>query len=223
MLWACAVRPPGQVTSWSWKWFFFFLWLHHIACRILAPRPGIEPEPMAKRAPSPNHWTAKVLGFGSYESPCSPVWLLSTSARAAAPCPAHVSSCAQCWGRFHILHLTKPPQTTFRFSVVVRAGQWVHKAQLLPAVHQVRTSGPGRAPWPREVAPWLGPRDTALPDLGGSLSAASVSEGTEAQRPPRPAPVLGVQVPVPSFWVLSRIRAQRVSCHTIPTPRPSYL
>lgn len=178
---------------------------------------------MAKRAPSPNHWTAKVLRFGSHESPCSPVWPLSMSARAAAPCPAHISSCAQCWGRFHTLPLTKPPQTTLHFSVVVRAGQRAPQGTAAsrspPGEDQRAWEGTG----PREVAPWLGPRDTALPDLGGSLPAASVSEGTEAQRPPRPAPVLGVQVPVPSFWVLSRIRAQRVSRHTILTPRPSYL
>jgi len=132
------------------------------------------------------------------------------------------------------LHL----QTTLHFSVVVRAGQWastdrlnLHQAQLLPADHQVRTSGPGRAwdqgRWPRGWARGTrrARRERALPDLGGSLPAASMSEDTEAQLPttPRPVPVLGIQVPVPSFWVLTRIHAQHGSCHIILTPRPSYL
>ena len=30
-----------------------------MACRILVPRPGIEPMPPAVEAQSPNHWTAR--------------------------------------------------------------------------------------------------------------------------------------------------------------------
>ena len=63
MLWARAVWPPEQVTSWCWKWFLWLekisLWLDRMACRILAPGAGIEPEPLAKKAQSPNHWTAR--------------------------------------------------------------------------------------------------------------------------------------------------------------------
>ena len=39
--------------------FFFFFWPRCTACRILVPRPGIEPGPPAVEAPSPNHWTAR--------------------------------------------------------------------------------------------------------------------------------------------------------------------
>ena len=37
-----------------------FLFLAHcMACRILVPRPGIEPGPSAVKVPSLNHWTAR--------------------------------------------------------------------------------------------------------------------------------------------------------------------
>ena len=39
--------------------FPFFFWLHHTACGILVPWPGIEPRPMAVKALGPNHWTAR--------------------------------------------------------------------------------------------------------------------------------------------------------------------
>ena len=43
-------------------WFYplaihFFFWPCCAACRILVPRPGIEPGPTAVEARSPNHWT----------------------------------------------------------------------------------------------------------------------------------------------------------------------
>ena len=41
--------------------FFFFFLPRHVACGILVPRPGIEPRPLAVRAQSPNHWTARVF------------------------------------------------------------------------------------------------------------------------------------------------------------------
>ena len=41
--------------------FFFFFGSHRAACRILVPRPGIEPVPPAVEARSPNHWTARVF------------------------------------------------------------------------------------------------------------------------------------------------------------------
>ena len=48
--------------------FFFFslFWPHHVACRILVSRPGIEPTPPAVEALSLNRWTAKgvpILAF----------------------------------------------------------------------------------------------------------------------------------------------------------------
>ena len=36
-----------------------FVWLCHMACGILVPRPGIEPTPLALHACSLNHWTAR--------------------------------------------------------------------------------------------------------------------------------------------------------------------
>ena len=41
--------------------FFFFntFWPHSAAFGILVPGPGIEPEPAAMEARSPNHWTSR--------------------------------------------------------------------------------------------------------------------------------------------------------------------
>ena len=33
----------------------FCFWPHHVACRVLVPRPGIEPRPLAVKAQRPNH------------------------------------------------------------------------------------------------------------------------------------------------------------------------
>ena len=38
-------------------------WLHHEACRILVPRPGIETVSIALEARSLNQWTAKISPF----------------------------------------------------------------------------------------------------------------------------------------------------------------
>ena len=37
----------------------FCFWLHHVACGILFPRPGIEPSPPAVEVQSLNHWIAR--------------------------------------------------------------------------------------------------------------------------------------------------------------------
>ena len=39
--------------------FFFSFWLCHVACEILVPQPGIEPEPPALEVQNLNHWTAR--------------------------------------------------------------------------------------------------------------------------------------------------------------------
>ena len=39
--------------------FFLIFWPRHTACRILVPRPGIEPAPPAMKAQSLNHWTTR--------------------------------------------------------------------------------------------------------------------------------------------------------------------
>ena len=39
--------------------YVFIYWLRRTACVILVPSPGIEPGPMAMKARSPNHWTAR--------------------------------------------------------------------------------------------------------------------------------------------------------------------
>ena len=36
-----------------------FFWLHCVACRILIPQSGIEAQPSAVKAQSPNHWTTR--------------------------------------------------------------------------------------------------------------------------------------------------------------------
>ena len=41
--------------------FYLLFWPYCVACRILVPRPGTEPRPMAVKAPSPNHWTAREI------------------------------------------------------------------------------------------------------------------------------------------------------------------
>ena len=58
--------PPldqGEEFSLSYlrkkKNFFFNFWLHHVACGILVPRPGIKPAPPALETQSLNHWTAR--------------------------------------------------------------------------------------------------------------------------------------------------------------------
>ena len=45
--------------------FFFFLPLP-VARGILVPRPGIDPGPLAVRARSPNHWTAREFPSASF-------------------------------------------------------------------------------------------------------------------------------------------------------------
>ena len=65
-------------------YFILFFWPHCMACRILIPRPGIEPASPALGVQSLNHWTAKEIP-GKYlfrskpvtESPVQPgalVW-----------------------------------------------------------------------------------------------------------------------------------------------------
>ena len=39
------------------SFLFLFFWLHHEACRILVPQPGIEPVPPEVEAQSLNPWT----------------------------------------------------------------------------------------------------------------------------------------------------------------------
>ena len=37
----------------------FVVWLYQVACGVLVSQPGMEPEPLAVRMPSPNHWTTR--------------------------------------------------------------------------------------------------------------------------------------------------------------------
>ena len=53
--------PVNFVPIFQFYFIFLFLWLHHVACRILVPWPGIEPEHPAVEAQSPNHWTTREL------------------------------------------------------------------------------------------------------------------------------------------------------------------
>ena len=61
--WSCGGRELAQRKDSLFFFndtniYFFFFW-GHAACRILVPRPGIEPMPLAVKAQSPNHWTAR--------------------------------------------------------------------------------------------------------------------------------------------------------------------
>ena len=51
--------PHHGVYSWFFGGGLGFFWLHHVACGILVQQPGIEPGPLAVRALSPDHWTAR--------------------------------------------------------------------------------------------------------------------------------------------------------------------
>ena len=44
--------------------YFFFFWPLCTACGILIPQAGIEPGPLAVKAPSPNHWTTREFPNG---------------------------------------------------------------------------------------------------------------------------------------------------------------
>ena len=65
-------------------YLFFYFWLHHAACGILIPRPGIEPMPPAVEVRSLNHWTTR-------EVPWLPVFTCKPrpySQHALSPVPA---------------------------------------------------------------------------------------------------------------------------------------
>ena len=53
----CPLTPHTVHDSTVFRGFFF--WPHHAACEILAPQPGIEPEPPALEVQSLNHWTTR--------------------------------------------------------------------------------------------------------------------------------------------------------------------
>ena len=85
---------------------FFFLWLHHATYRILVPRPGIEPQPLAVKARSPNHWTAREFPALQYLI-CA--WLqlesasvsISKAMASASPLGQHSLACDYMY--FHII------------------------------------------------------------------------------------------------------------------------
>ena len=73
-----ASRPPGEVGHYA-SYFtgketdsergsffvcFVLFWLCYAACRILVPRPGIEPVSPAVEAQSLNHWTTREVPRG---------------------------------------------------------------------------------------------------------------------------------------------------------------
>ena len=53
------LAPASILLTYIHLIIFFFFWSCGEACRILVPRPGIEPVPSAVKALSPNHWTAR--------------------------------------------------------------------------------------------------------------------------------------------------------------------
>ena len=65
--WFGFIKPCGMPTLCRYFILFYFLiWLHHAACGILVPQPGIEPMPSAVKAQSPNHWTAREFPVSLY-------------------------------------------------------------------------------------------------------------------------------------------------------------
>ena len=50
-----------QLSEMHWIVLFiiFIFWLHSMACRMLVPQRGIKLVPLAVKAQSPNHWTAR--------------------------------------------------------------------------------------------------------------------------------------------------------------------
>ena len=50
---------PKYTPEEEWIWFVFWFFWSHVACRILVPRPGIEPRPLVLETWSPNHWTTR--------------------------------------------------------------------------------------------------------------------------------------------------------------------
>ena len=52
--------------------FVYFLLFGHLACEILAPRPGTEPIPLAVEAWSVNHQTAREVPGKAYFYVCFP-------------------------------------------------------------------------------------------------------------------------------------------------------
>ena len=59
-------RLLGWAVSSSLGFIFYFIWLHHVACGILVPSPGIDPRSLAVKAQSPNpldHREFPSLGF----------------------------------------------------------------------------------------------------------------------------------------------------------------
>ena len=61
-------------------WFFFFFLPRCMACGTLVPRPGIEPAPLAVKAWSPNHWTAREFTSDSFYIRCQTLWILHLGA-----------------------------------------------------------------------------------------------------------------------------------------------
>ena len=57
-LFACLMQVQGFICFRSF-FLSFFSWLFHWACRILVPRPGINPRPPTAEAQSSSHWTAR--------------------------------------------------------------------------------------------------------------------------------------------------------------------
>ena len=51
------------------------LWPHCVACRILVPRPGMEPGDLDSESANPNHWATRDFPLPPFDSLCVPVFL----------------------------------------------------------------------------------------------------------------------------------------------------
>ena len=59
-----ALGPLPQLILLAIWGILLFFWLHHAACEVLVPRPGIEPASPAVETRSPSHCTAKEFLMG---------------------------------------------------------------------------------------------------------------------------------------------------------------
>ena len=58
--WAIREVPSQQTSNITNHLFVCVFFLpHHVVCGIWVPGPGIEPRPLAVKAPSPNHWATR--------------------------------------------------------------------------------------------------------------------------------------------------------------------
>ena len=123
----CLPWTPFLGTKSHFLFFSFFILLHHMACGILAPWPGIEPGPLAVKAQSSSHWSARefptICLFTLSYSPrgstvpggmAIPGWCVEWTEQVASPVPSSKDPCTTLFSDRDIQLLRT--DTTLRFS-----------------------------------------------------------------------------------------------------------